>query len=231
VLTVGVLPVVPGGQAVWQLVDGTRIALTQDAAGPGAVRYLTDGLRITLSGAVQLGPDGAPVVDPAGSLLCELCGPLIADGVVEVWLFSAPRLVAAHRTDADPCQTFRIPLGDPLDGHGPIPVGQHTLQLALPTASGMQAVNVGVTVRSPVPSLVNTGGGPMPLVPMSLVLLLAVLAGTLALVDRGREVASVVAVAQRARARARAAQPFRMPGFDALDLRLAELRDAIRRSR
>jgi len=38
--------------------------------------------------------------------------------------------------------------------------GAHTLQLALPTASGMQAVNVGVTVGGPVPSRVPAGEAP-----------------------------------------------------------------------
>jgi len=128
----------------------------------------------------------------------------------------------AVRTGADGIGTFvfRVP-GDALG---------RTLSVELVGWSAplpLGVVGAPADVEPPVPTQLNTGGGPMPLVPSSLLLLLAVLAGTLALVDRGREVASVVAVAQRARARA--AQPFRMPGFDALDLRLAELRDAIRR--
>jgi hypothetical protein len=69
-------------------------------------------------------------------------------------------LVAAHRIEDLPCQTFAIPVASPLDGGGPVSAGQHTLQLALPTASGMQAVNVGVTVGGPVPASVPAGEGP-----------------------------------------------------------------------
>jgi hypothetical protein len=73
---------------------------------------------------------------------------------------SAPRLVAAWRIEDVPCQTFAIPVVSPLDGGGPVTTGAHTLQLALPTASGMQAVNVGVTVGGPVPARVPAGEGP-----------------------------------------------------------------------
>ena len=68
--------------------------------------------------------------------------------------------------------TFTIPLGAPLDGGGPVSAGAHTLQLALLTVSGMQAVNVGVTVGGPVPASVPAGEGP---VPMPLALLFAAL--------------------------------------------------------
>jgi hypothetical protein len=75
--------------------------------------------------------------------------------------------VAAHLTSELPCQTFTIPVVAPLDGGGPISAGAHTLQLALPTAPGMQAVNVGVTVGGLVPSRVPAGEGPT--VPVGLV--------------------------------------------------------------
>jgi hypothetical protein len=67
--------------------------------------------------------------------------------------------VAARRIEDLPCQTFAIPVGAPLDG-GPVSAGAHTLQLVLPTGSGMQAVNVGVTVGGPVPASVPAGEGP-----------------------------------------------------------------------
>jgi hypothetical protein len=56
---------------------------------------------------------------------------------------------------------------------GPVSTGAHTLQLALPTASGLQAVNVGVTVGGPVPARVPAGEGPAgegPAVPAGLLL-------------------------------------------------------------
>jgi hypothetical protein len=100
------------------------------------------------------------VVGPTGEIVCEVCTTLAAGGVIDVWLFSEPRLVAAHRVDDLPCQTFTIPLGAPLDGGGPVPTGAHTLQLALPTAAGMQAINIGVTVSGPVPASVPAGDAP-----------------------------------------------------------------------
>jgi len=89
-----------------------------------------------------------------------VCIALAAGQVIEAWVFSEPRLVAAHLTQDLPCQRFSIPVVAPLDGGGPVSAGPHTLQLALPTASGMQAVNVGVTVGGPVPASVPAGEGP-----------------------------------------------------------------------
>jgi hypothetical protein len=60
-----------------------------------------------------------------------------------------------------------------------------TLQLALPTASGMQAVNVGVTVGGLVPSRVPAGDGPS--VPVGL-LALGLLAAAGAVVAARRQV-------------------------------------------
>ena len=56
--------------------------------------------------------------------------------------------------------TMTIPVAAALDGGGAVAEGAHTLQLALPSASGMQAVNVGVTVGGPVPARVPAGEGP-----------------------------------------------------------------------
>jgi hypothetical protein len=81
---------------------------------------------------------------------------------------------------------------------------------------------------SRIPSRVNTGGGPVPLVPLTLVLLVAVMAMTLGTIDRGREAVSVVASSQRAH-QVRAARVRRLPEFVALDLRLATLRDGLHR--
>ena len=52
------------------------------------------------------------------------------------------------------------PGGAPLDGGGTVTTGRHTLQLALPTASGMQAVHVGVTFGGPVPGSIPAGERP-----------------------------------------------------------------------
>jgi len=42
---------------------------------------------------------------------------------------------------------------------GPIPAGVHTLQLQLPTASGTQVLNVGVTLGQLTPTSVRAGEG------------------------------------------------------------------------
>lgn len=82
---------------------------------------------------------------------------------VDLWLFSQPRFLGTHVTDGLPCQQFEIPVGSPADGLGAVPAGAHTLQLGVPTAGGVQAINVGVTLGGPVPSVVPSGEGPAPL--------------------------------------------------------------------
>jgi hypothetical protein len=228
----GGIPQVPVGVGVWQQTDGSSVPLVQSSPGPNQVRYSADGFQVTFTGGQGTGVSQGLVADPNGEVVCEICAFLAAGGVIEAWMFSEPRLVAAWRIEDLPCQRFTIPVVAPLDGGGPVPAGVHTLQLALPTVNGMQAVNVGVTVGSssavPVPNRVNTGGGPVPVMPLSFVLLLAAMVAALVTVDRGREVAAVVAASQRARVRA--VQALRLPAFDALDLRIAQLREAVRRS-
>jgi hypothetical protein len=80
-----------------------------------------------------------------------------------------------------------IPLGAPLDAVGSVVSGAHTLQLALPTASGMQAVNVGVTVGGPVPASVPAGEAPV--VPAGLVALTLLAAAGAVLAARRQVVA------------------------------------------
>jgi hypothetical protein len=161
VLTGGALPTVGAGQGVWRLEDGTSRPLTVSSPGTNQVRYSNDGIRVTFTGAPGTNVSRGLVADAAGEIDCEVCATLAAGGVIEAWMFSDPRLVAAHAVVDLPCQRFTIPLAAPLDGDGPITAGAHTLQLALPTASGMQAVNVGVTVGGPVPARVPAGEGPV----------------------------------------------------------------------
>jgi hypothetical protein len=122
------------------------VPLAVSSQGPNQIRCSTDGIAVTLTGGAGISVTNGLVVNPADEIVCEVCLVRASDNVIEVWMFSTPRLVAAHRIGAEPCQTFAIPLSAPLDGGGPISAGVHTLQLALPTAQGMQAANVGVTV-------------------------------------------------------------------------------------
>jgi hypothetical protein len=138
---------------------------------------------VTLTGTAASSPARGLVADPAGEIVCEVCVAASAGQVIEVWLFSTPRLVAAYRIDDTECHLLAIPLSAPLDGQGPVSAGAHTLQLAIPTSSGMQAVNVGVTVGTPMPASVPAGEGSVPM-PLALLLAALVTAGGAVLVGR-----------------------------------------------
>lgn len=191
----GGAPSLQPGVGVVQAPSGTTTALTVSAPSAGVVRYQTDGLIVTLSGANGTSASGGLVATPQGTVECEVCAFLAAGGVIEAWMFSEPRLVAAWRVEeletflaGLPCQRFTIPVGAPLDGGGAVPVGVHTLQLQLPTSAGTQAVNVGVTVGSVVPTAVRAGegaeGAPVRAV-MLPILATLLLAGALATRRRG----------------------------------------------
>jgi len=160
VLRDGTLPTVAPGAAELRRPDGTVDALTPSSPAPGQVRYAADGVSVTLSGGAGTSVTDGLVVGADGEVTCEVCADLASGAVVETWLFSDPRMVAAHRADGTLCQRFTIPLAGPLDGGGPVVPGAHTLQLALPTASGMQAIDVGITVGGPVPGSVPAGAEP-----------------------------------------------------------------------
>lgn len=175
----GVLPSAPVGSGEWVQADGSSVPLVVSSPGRNQVRYVADGVRVTFTGGAGSGVSRGLVADQNGEVVCEVCLQLAAGQVIEVWMFSEPRLVAAHLTDGLPCQRFSVPVVSPLDGGGPVVAGAHTLQLALPTASGMQAVNVGVTVGGRVPGSVPAGEGPAAGggVPVGWLLVLGLLAG------------------------------------------------------
>jgi hypothetical protein len=160
VLSAGSVPTLAAGSAVWQQADRTAVPLAASAPSANELLYTADGVSVRLAGGAGTSASGGLIADANGEVACEVCLDLATGNVIEVWMFSTPRLVAAHRIDAEPCQQFTIPVVSPLDGGGPVSAGAHTLQLALPTASGMQAVNVGVTVGGPVPASVPAGEGP-----------------------------------------------------------------------
>ncbi len=181
----GVLPLVAAGSGEWVQADGSSTPLAVSSPGVNQVRYAADGIVVTFTGGAGSDVSRGLVANPAGEVVCEVCVEPAAGQVIEAWMFSTPRLVAAHLTEDLPCQRFAIPVVAPLDGGGPVAAGAHTLQLALPTASGMQAVNVGVTVGGPVPGSVPAGEGPA--VPVGLVAL-GLLAAAGAVVAARRQV-------------------------------------------
>jgi hypothetical protein len=157
------------GVGEWVQADGSSTPLTVSSPGANQLRYVADGVQVTFTGGAGSDVSRGLVADPNGEVVCEVCVELAAGQVIEVWMFSTPRLVAAHLTADLPCQRFAVPVVAPLDGGGPVSAGAHTLQLALPTSQGMQAINVGVTVGGPVPGSVPAGEGPT--VPVGLVAL------------------------------------------------------------
>jgi hypothetical protein len=188
VLVGGVPPVVPTGTGAWVQTDGSSTPLAVSSPGVNQLRYAADGIEVTFTGGSGSSVANGLVADANGEIVCEVCVQLAAGQVIEVWMFSTPRLVAAHLTEDLPCQRFSVPVVAPLDGGGPVSAGAHTLQLALPTASGMQAVNVGVTVGGPVPASVPAGEGG---VPMPLALLLAAIASVAGAVLVGRRALAI----------------------------------------
>jgi hypothetical protein len=187
VLASGALPTVTSGSGVWQQADGTTVPLSAASPGANQVRYSADGVTVTFTGGAGTSVSNGLVANPAGEVACEVCLDLATGNVIEVWMFSTPRLVAAHRVTDGECQQFTIPVVAPLDGGGPVSAGAHTLQLTLPTASGMQAVNVGVTVGGPVPASVPAGEGPV--VPVGLLALTLLAAAGAVLAARRQVVA------------------------------------------
>jgi hypothetical protein len=176
----GGFPQVAVGSGSLQSADGSVQPLTVSSPGLNQVRYQADGIQVTFTGGAGTDARRGLIANGAGEVVCEICAALAAGQVIEAWMFSEPRLVAAWRIEDLPCQRFTIPVVAPLDGRGPIPPGAHTLQLALPTAGGMQAVNVGVTVGPLAPTSVQAGEGPAGEVAVAwsrLLLLVGLLAG------------------------------------------------------
>lgn len=175
-------PSQPAGSGQLVVEDGSERPMTVSAPTAGRLRYEADGVRVTLSAGVGTSVTSGPIVPTSRAITCEVCVSLPVGGVLEIWMFSEPRLVAAWRVTEDACQTFSVPVGEPLDGLGPISAGPHTLQVAMPTAAGMRAVNVGVTVvdggepGGPIPTSVPAGEGPARSIPPMLVLLTAAVA-------------------------------------------------------
>jgi hypothetical protein len=174
----GVQPSQPVASAAFVRADGSPQDLGASAPGRDQVRYEADGIRVTLQGGPGTDVARGLVANPAGEIACEVCiTGLTAGQVIEVWLFSTPRLVAAHLTDDAECQLFTMPLSAPLDGDGPVAAGAHTLQFTLATASGLETVNVGLTVGGLVPTSIPAGEGsvtPYALVALMLVVLVGI---------------------------------------------------------
>jgi len=78
------------------------------------------------------------------------------------------------------------------------------------------------------PVRINAGGGPVPLIPLPMGLLIVLLAGFIGVIERERRFAEAIAMVRRQHLR-RSLPGRRLPGFDALQSRVEELRETIRR--
>jgi hypothetical protein len=209
-----------GGSGV-VLVRYTRVAQAPLALGPSTLEP-EGSVDLTVTGGSGSGEVTVELLDTDGA--CTLDGTTLTatdtTGTCTVTVTRAADASHVARTD-----TFvltigtapvEVPGGDP--GDGPAEEAGEAA-VADPTED--------VDVR-PVPVRVNTGGGPVPLMPPSTALLLALLAALLAVLDRGREAVAVASRTERS-LRGRYVAHGRLPGFDALDQRLAELRTTARR--
>lgn len=144
-------PRVDPARAELQAEDGTPVPLTVTSPAPGRLALTTpvgvaSMTTVTFTGAPTSSVETGLVVTDEGTVRCEICAAIAEGTVVEIWAFSTPRLVATAAADRNGCIDAMLPLAAPLDGAGPIPAGQHTLQVVLPMADERVAINVGVTV-------------------------------------------------------------------------------------
>jgi len=164
----GTVPAAAPGSAVVITAAGveieSQVSVTDESGGEAAVVVATSGLTVTVSGDGGATEASGAIAAPGGEIAVDISSAIDADipagSVVEIWLFSTPRLVAAAEADVDGQVGGIVPLSAPLDGGEAIPAGAHTLQLIIPTTSGIIAFNVGVTVGGPVPTSVPSGVSP-----------------------------------------------------------------------
>ena len=134
------------------------------AVGPrGGVVLVSEGMEVRVASPLGAREDAGVVVPSSGAFETSVTGALVPDSVIEVWINSEPRLVAAARvpTGGGPV-TIGIPTGAPLDGGDPIADGAHTLQLRMSTVDGYEVIATGITIGRVMPTGVPAGEGPAP---------------------------------------------------------------------
>lgn len=135
------------------------------SVGPrGGVVLDSDGMQVRVASVLGARADAGVIVPSSGVFEASVTGPLVPGSVVEVWINSEPRLVAAAEVPEDgDSVTVAIPTGTPLDGGDPIEDGEHTLELRMFTEDGYEIVATGITVGQVAPTRVPAGEGPAPL--------------------------------------------------------------------
>ena len=119
-------------------VDGVTAPLPVEIRQSGVVEGAWGGGSFALSGAASTSPAGSPNLRAGSTPRIEIDGPFVEGTVIEVWLLSTPRLVAAGRVDSASGPTIiDLPIGAPLDGRGVLPSGPHVLRVVGTTDSGV----------------------------------------------------------------------------------------------
>ena len=147
--------------------DGVVLPVTAGVSGSvgprGGVVLESDGMRVQVASVLGARADAGVLVPSDGVLEAAVTAPLVPGSVVEVWVNSTPRLVAAAEVPAGGGPvTVVVPVGAPLDGGGPVEDGAHTLELRMFTTDGFEVVATGITIGSLVPTGVPAGEGPAP---------------------------------------------------------------------
>jgi hypothetical protein len=158
--------VVPSATARWLAANQGRLNTIQAIGGlsvVGGTSVVSDGLEVQVGSSIGARADRGVVVPSGGTLGASVTGALVPGSVVEVWINSQPRLVAAARVPEDGgTVAFAIPTGAPLDGGGAIEDGAHTLELRMYTEDGFEVVATGITIGQVVPTRIPAGEGPVP---------------------------------------------------------------------
>lgn len=158
--------VLPSSTARWSAASQSRINPTQTIDGMsvvGGTTVTSDGLEVHVGSAFGALSDAGVVVPSGGTLGASVTGALAPGSVVEVWINTQPRLVAAVRVPDDGgTVAVAIPTGAPLDGGEAIDDGAHTLELRMYTEDGFEIVATGITIGQVVPTRIPAGEGPGP---------------------------------------------------------------------
>jgi hypothetical protein len=158
--------VVPSAVSRWLAANQGRLNAVQTIGGlsvVGGTSVVSDGLEVQVGSPIGARADRGVVVPSGGTLGASVTGALVPGSVVEVWINSQPRLVAAARVPEDGgTVAFAIPTGAPLDGGGAIEDGAHTLELRMYTEDGFEVVATGITIGQVVPTRIPAGEGPVP---------------------------------------------------------------------
>ena len=173
----GGLPVVTPGSTTGS-VGGVPVVPTPARPDAGTAEFrvgtVETRLDVAVAGAGRVGGnDAAPVLEVVRDRVAQLTGGgMRSGGVAEVWMplpNGASRQVALLPIAPDGTFDGALPFTGELDGRGPLPIGERTIQLFGTGADGLLTViNVGVRVEQPgplAPEPERTPGAPPTLAP------------------------------------------------------------------